>query len=112
MSKNNNNNNNNNNMYTYRKPKDAKEAIKLVEAAGIEVRWDICNQRQLSQSEVYFNAYKPIVFIYKNERLIGAAHNKSNRPTIFDPTDRDVTSTYDKLVLNEINIELKQLELF
>jgi hypothetical protein len=103
---------NNNNMYTYRKPKDAKEAIKLVELAGVTVLWDICNQHKLSQSEFYFNAYKPIVFIYKNDTLIGAAHNKSNGPTIIDPTDHDVTSTYDKLVLNEINIELKKLELF
>ena len=102
----------NNNMYTYRKPKDAKEVIKLVELAGIKVRWDICNQFKLNDSERYFNAYKPIVFIYKNNTLVAAAHNKSNGPTIIDPTDRDVTSTYDKLVLNEINIELKQLELF
>ena len=99
-------------MYTYRKPKNAKEAIKLVESAGIEVRWDICNQLKLSESEVYFNAYKPIVFIYKNDTLVGAAHNKSNRPTVIDPMDRDVTSTYNKLVLNEIDTELRQLELF
>jgi hypothetical protein len=102
----------NNNMYTYRKPKDAKEAIKLVELAGVTVRWDICNAKRLSESEVYFNHYKPIVFIYKNDMLIGAAHNKRESPTVIDLSDRDVTSTYDKLVLNEINIELKQLELF
>jgi hypothetical protein len=99
-------------MYTYRKPKDAKEAIKLVEAAGVEVRWDICNKSKLSESEVYFNHYKPIVFIYKNDKLVGAAHGKSVRPTVIDLSDRDATSTYNKLVLNEIDTELRQLELF
>jgi hypothetical protein len=99
-------------MYTYRKPKDAKEAIKLVELAGVTVVWDICNTKKLSESEVYFNHYKPIVFIYKNDMLVGAAHNKNDRPTVIDLSDRDVTSTYNKLVLNEINTELRQLELF
>jgi hypothetical protein len=99
-------------MYTYRKPKTAKDAIKLVESAGIEVRWDICNPKKLSESEVYFNHYKPIVFIYKNDTLVGAAHNKSDRPVVIDPMDRDITSTYNKLVLNEIDTELRQLELF
>jgi len=99
-------------MYTYRKPKDAKEAIKLVEAAGVNVGWDICVPKQIDQSQVYFNHYKPIVFIYKNDKLVGAAHGKTGRPTIYDISDRDVTSTYNKLVLNEIDTELKQLELF
>ena len=99
-------------MYTYRKPKDAKEAINLVKLAGIEVRWDICNPKSIDQSQVYFNSYKPIVFIYKNDKLVGAAHNKFGRPIIYDPSDRDVTSTYNKLVLSEIDTELKQLELF
>ena len=99
-------------MYIYRKPKDAKEAIKLVELAGVTVLWDICNPKKMSESEVYFNAYKPIIFIYKDDKLVGAAHNKSNRPTVIDLSDRDVTKTYNKLVLNEIDTELKQLELF
>ena len=99
-------------MYTYRKPKDAKDAIRLVKAAGIEVRWDICNPTSVDQSQIYFNHYKPIVFIYKNDKLVGAAHNKFEKPTVIDPMDRDVTSTYNKLVLNEIDTELRQLELF
>ena len=100
-------------MYTYRKPKDAKEAIKLVEAANVEVRWDICNPKAVESSQMYFDHYKPIVFIYKNDQLVGGAHNKnSDRPTVIDLNDRDVTSTYNKLVLNEIDIQLRQLELF
>jgi hypothetical protein len=99
-------------MYTYRKPKDAKEAIKLVELANVTVLWDICNPKKMSESEVYFNAYRPIIFIYKDDKLVGAAHGKNTRPTIIDLSDRDVTNTYNKLVLSEIDTELRQLELF
>ena len=99
-------------MYTYRKPKDAKEAINLVKLANAEVRWDICNPKNVDQSQVYFNHYKPILFIYENGELVGAAHNKSNRPTVIGLDDRDVTNTYNKEVLSEIDTELKQLELF
>ena len=99
-------------MYTYRKPKDAKDAIMLVKLAGADVRWDICNPKTVDQSQVYFDHYKPIVFIYKNDKLVGGAHGKNGRPTVIDLNDRDVTSTYNKLVLTEIDTELKQLELF
>ena len=53
-------------MYTYRKPKDAKEAIKLVETAGVNVSWDICVPKQIDQSQVYFNHYKPRSFDFGN----------------------------------------------
>lgn len=89
-------------MYTYRKPKDFEEAIKLVNIAGVNTNWDF--ER--------FDKHKPIVFIYKNDELIGIAHNKLDRPKVYDLMDRDVTSTYNKLVLAEIDMELRQLELF
>jgi hypothetical protein len=100
-------------MYTYRKPKNAKHAIELVEAANVNVLWDICNPNNIEMSEKYFSMYTPIVFIYKNDKLVGAAHGKHGaRPTVIDINDRDVTSTYNKLLLAEIDTELKQLELF
>jgi hypothetical protein len=100
-------------MYTYRKPKNTDHAIELVKAANVNVPWDICNPHNMEKSERYFRMYAPIVFIYKNNTLVGAAHGKHNeRPTVIDIYDRDVTSTYNKLVLAEIDTELKQLELF
>jgi hypothetical protein len=100
-------------MYTYRKPKNAKHAIELVETANVNVLWDICNPHNIEMSERYFSMYTPIVFVYKNDKLVGAAHGKHNeKPTVIDINDRDVTTTYNKLVLNEIDTELKQLELF
>ena len=100
-------------MYTYRKPKNVKHAIELVEAANVNVLWDICNPNNIEMSQRYFDMYAPIVFIYKDGKLVGSAHGKRNgRPTIIDIHDRDVTSTYNKLLMNEIDLEIKQLELF
>jgi hypothetical protein len=99
-------------MYTYRKPKNAQHAAELVKLANVNVKWDICNPSNMEMSQKYFEAYEPIVFIYKNDALVGGAHRKGDRPTVIDLNDRDVTSTYNKLVLNEIDTELKQLELF
>jgi hypothetical protein len=99
-------------MYTYRKPKNAVHAIELVKLANAKVLWDICNPAQLENSQKYFEMYQPIVFVYKNDELIAAAHGKSQHgPTVIDLSDRDVTKSYNKLVLNEINTELRQLEL-
>lgn len=97
--------------YTYRKPKNAQEAINLVKLANIKVLWNICDSNNIETSEKYFEKYKPIVFIYKNDVLVGSAHNK-NGVTIVDPSDRDVTKSYNKLVLREIDMILRQLELF
>ena len=99
-------------MYTYRKPKDAQEAISFVKHANAKVLWDICIPSKVEESQRYFDHYKPIVFIYKDDALVGAAHNKFDKVTVIDVNDRDVTKSYNKLVLNEIEIELRQLELF
>jgi hypothetical protein len=100
-------------MYTYRKPKNAEHAIELVKIANVNTLWGICDESQIELSQRYFELYQPIVFIYKKNKLVGAAHGKdSDNPTIIDINDRDITSTYNKLLLNEISIELKQLELF
>jgi hypothetical protein len=100
-------------MYTYRKPKSAEHAIELVRLANVKVMWGICNPYDLPQSQKYFDMYAPIVFVYKNKKLIASAHGKGvGRVTVIDINDRDVTSTYNKLLLYEIDTELKQLELF
>jgi alpha-L-fucosidase len=100
-------------MYTYRKPKNAKHAIELVKMDNINTNWDICDQNDLVQSQKYFDMYQPIVFIYKDDKLIASAHNKNGgRPTIYDLNNRDITNSYNKLVIREIDIELRQLELF
>lgn len=99
-------------MYSYRKPKNAEHAIELVKLSNVRVMWDICNPLYLQMSETYFNMYAPIVFIYKNDKLVGSAHNIGDNIIIIDINNRDVTSSYNKLVLREIDMELKQLDLF
>jgi hypothetical protein len=98
-------------MYTYRKPKNAEHAIELVKLANANVRWDICIEGRPDESQRYFDMYKPIVFIYKDEKLIAAAHGIGGRPTVIGLNDTDITKTFNKLVLMEIDTELKQLEL-
>jgi hypothetical protein len=99
-------------MYTYRKPVDAIEAINLVEHSGVETRWDITNKNNMESSNRYFEAYKPVVFVYKNDKLVAAAHSKSGKVQVIDTQDRHVTEKYDKEILSEIDLSLRQLELF
>lgn len=94
-------------MYTY-----TKHAIELVEHAKVIVLWDIYDPKNVESSQRYFEAYEPIVFIYKNNELVGAAYYKFDEVKVIDLNGRDVTSTYNKLVLKEIDTELKQLVLF
>ena len=55
---------------TFRKPKDVAHALQLVNEAKVKVLWDICKESNLEMSKQYFGMYKPIVFIYKNNKSI------------------------------------------
>jgi hypothetical protein len=99
-------------MYTYRKPVDAIEAINLVEHSGVKTLWDITNKNNMEASNRYFEAYKPVVFVYKNDKLVAAAHSKGGKVQVIDTQDRHVTEKYDKEILSEIDLSLRQLELF
>jgi hypothetical protein len=99
-------------MYTYRKPVNAIEAITLVEHSGVKTVWDITNKNNMEASNRYFEAYKPVVFVYKNDKLVAAAHNKDGKVHVIDTNDRHATEKYDKTILNEIDLNLRQLELF
>ncbi len=99
-------------MYTYRKPVNAIEAIALVEHSGIETRWDITNKNNVEASNRFFESYKPVVFVYKNDKLVAAAHSKGGEVQVIDTQDRHVTEKYDKTILSEIDLNLRQLELF
>ena len=96
----------------YRKPKNAEEAVELCKLANVAPKWCFVNEHHAIDKQKYFSMYEPIVFIYKNEKLVGAAHNKSNSVQVYDISDRDVTSTYSRDVLNDLDINLKQIELF
>lgn len=98
--------------YMYRKPKNAEEAIELTKLANVEPRWSITYRCDSELSQKYFSMYEPILFIYKNEKLIGAAHNKFDKVQVFDLDDRDSTEKYSAEVLAEIDVNLKQIELF
>lgn len=98
--------------YTYRKPKNAEEAIELTKLANVDPKWSITYRCDVEMAQKYFSMYEPIIFIYKNEKLVGAGHNKFNKVQVYDLDDRDSTEEYSAEVLAEIDVNLKQIELF
>ena len=91
-------------MYTYRKPKNSKHLIEILEATGNEVVWDIKNQN-------IFDMYSPILLIFKENKLVGGAHSIGSL-SVINPFDKDITKTFSKTVLADINANLKQIEIF
>lgn len=98
--------------YKYRKPKNVNEAIELCKLAGVQPSWPFTNQSAVIDNQKYFNIYEPILFIYKNQKLMAASHNKLGRPQIIDLNNKDITSTFKKETLSEIDVNIKQIELF
>ncbi len=90
--------------YTYRKPKDSKHLIEILEATGNEVIWDLKYQQ-------VFDRYSPILLIFKGNKLVGGAHSIGNL-SVIDPSDKDITKTFSKTLLADINVFLKQIEIF
>jgi hypothetical protein len=99
-------------MLTFRKPKDVDEAFVLVENSGVKVLWDICNPNNIELSKQYFEMYKPIVFIYKKNKLVGAAHGKFGNPEVIGLDDVPETKKYSKSELTEIDLAIRQIEIF
>ena len=99
-------------MYTFRKPKNVQEALELVKLSKVKVAWDITNPLQPELSEKYFNLYSPIVFVYKNNKLMGLAHSKFGLVEVMDVNDNPITEKFSKDALNDIDIAIKQIELF
>ena len=98
--------------YTYRKPKDVKHLFELL--GKTKTNWDLAIPGNITESQKYFDMYAPIVLIYENQtKLIGAAHGKMpGGPRVIDPSDVDITNTFTKARLNEIDVMIKQLEIF
>lgn len=90
-------------MFTYKKPKNIQEVLYFTSSLKSIPPWGIYDQE-------IFNSYKPILFIYKDNLLVGAAHNKNGVVEIYDVNNRDVTKSYNKMILNEINELLNQVE--
>ena len=98
--------------YTYRKPKDVNHLFELL--GKTKTNWDLAIPGNVNESQRYFDMYAPIVLIYENQtKLLGAAHNKlPGGPRVIDPSDRDITNTFSKAHLSEIDTQIKQLEIF
>lgn len=96
----------------YRKPKNAEEAVELCKSSNVEPEWSFVHPTDTVNNQKYFSMYEPILFIYKNEKLVAAAHNKLGSVQVYNIDDQDITNTFSKDVLNDMDMNLKQIELF
>lgn len=94
-------------MYTFKKPKNSKEAYDLIKDLKVQPIWDIIDNQKM------FDNYKNITFIYKDDVLIacGAIVPSSNRMMVIDIDDREITGKLNAKELNEINLGVRQLEI-
>lgn len=97
--------------FTYRKPKDAQNAIDLVKAAHTKAEWEFVNAHDINECQTFFDFYSPILFIYKHNKLVGMAHNKFGKTNVFALEDSDVTNKYTKDQLNDFDINIRQIQL-
>jgi len=97
---------------TYRKPKDAQEAIELVEAAGVKVIWALANKEAPIASQACFKHYEPILLIYDNNKLIAGAHHAGKNVQVFGLDNKDITKNFNSEQISEIDTYIKQIELF
>ena len=98
-------------MYTFKKPKNVKEAAELVKnMRSVKPKWCIVYDTEHNQR--MFEAYKNITFIYKDKKLFAAgAILPSNELMVVDLDDKHITETLNEKDLNEINLGVRQLEL-
>jgi hypothetical protein len=94
-------------MYTFKKPKNSKEAYNLVKDLDVQPIWDIIDNQKM------FDHYKNITFIYKDGVLItsGAIAPSSNRLMVIDLNNIEITHKLSVKELNEINLGVRQLEM-
>jgi hypothetical protein len=96
---------------TYRKPKDSQETIELIELAGVKTIWALAGENPTS-SQACFKAYEPILLIYDNNKLVGGAHHKNKDVQVFGLDNKDITKTFNEEQIADIDINIKQIELF
>jgi hypothetical protein len=97
-------------MYTFKKPKNVKEAAELVKDLDNKPKW--CIVYDTDHYQRIFESYRNVTFIYKDGSLFAAgAILPSNELMVVDLDDKHITETLNEKNLNEINLGVRQLEL-
>lgn len=94
-------------MYKYRKPQDSNDLIRLLRLSNTVVKWSILDQK-------FFDKYYPILLIYDNGKIIGRAYKDVSyygKIFVYSPCDKDITDSFSKAIIKEIDCNLRQLEL-
>lgn len=92
--------------YTYRKPETLEDALYLIKLSDKKIK------HQLIIPKIGYDIFDiktPIVFIYQNDKLYGAAMFENNKVEIYTTTGRRVTKTTPKVTKSEIHSELNQI---
>lgn len=93
---------------TYRKPETLEEALHLIKLSDKKIK------HQLIIPKIGYDIFdlnQPIVFIYQNDKLYGAAMFEKNNVEVYTTTGRRVTKTTPKVTKSEIHSELNQISL-
>lgn len=94
--------------YTYRKPDTLDYALYLMKISDKEIKYPLIIPKV---GEDIFEKNIPIVFVYQNDKLYGAAMFKDNKVEVYTTTGRKVTKTTPAITKAEINTALKQISL-
>jgi len=94
--------------YTYRKPETLEYAKYLIRISDKKIKHPLIIPKV---GEDIFVDNIPIVFVYQNDKLYGAAMFKDNKVEVYTTTGRKVTKTTPKVTKGEIDVALKQISL-
>lgn len=94
--------------YTFRKPETLDEAIHLMKISDKKIKHPLIIPKI---GYDIFDVNTPIVFVYKKDKLYGAAMFKDNKVEVYTTTGRKVTKTTPKVTKGEIDVALKQISL-
>ena len=94
--------------YTYRKPETLEYAQYLMRISDKKIK------HPLIIPKVGYDIFVdniPIVFVYQNDKLYGAAMFQNDKVEVYTTTGRRVTKTTPKVIKTEIDVALKQISI-
>jgi hypothetical protein len=94
--------------YTYRRPETLEYAIHLMKISDKIIKHPLIIPKV--EYDIFVDNI-PIVFVYQNDKLYGAAMFKDDKVEVYTTTGRKVTKTTPKVTIGEIDVALKQISL-
>lgn len=105
-------------QFIYRKPKNAEELISILKKTNTIVNWQLADESDLERSQKFFDIFSlknmaMLIFSKSSNALIGVAIlTTSGKIVIYDKDYQNITDSFSKIQLQEIDVYLRQIELF